>query len=151
MEQQNLFAEDWINCLRAHYAHVIREQDTNNEQSLVSVLLETGFSEEDITTMHTEVVASLGWQDEPAEPERTIAEEAPYDWVIPTEPEIVTVEETAYEWVVQPETQIAEAAIEPNIEASAEIPESISDVAEVETESDEDEEPPENLVQMSLF
>jgi hypothetical protein len=141
MEQQNLFAEDWINCLRAHYVHVIRERDENNEQSLVSVLLETGFSEDDINAMRTEVMTSFGWEDEPAEPEMLIAEEA------------------SYEWVLQPEPSRSEVAIESVVEAFTETSEMLMNAIELEVEaemdpvanSDEGEEPPDSFVQMSLF
>ena len=32
MNQENLFEQDWRNCLRAHYAHVVRERDVINER-----------------------------------------------------------------------------------------------------------------------
>ena len=44
---ENPFMEDWRDCLRAHYIHVVKEQDTVNEGSLITVLRDTGFEDED--------------------------------------------------------------------------------------------------------
>src|SRR5450631_4199440 len=64
----NIFEDDWRDCLRAHYAYVIREHDTNNEQSLITVLVQTGFTESEILSMRQEIVVELGWV-EPAPPQ----------------------------------------------------------------------------------
>jgi len=61
MNTQDVFEDEWRACLRAHFFHVIRERDPGNEQSLVTVLLETGFTDEDITVMRAEALAELGW------------------------------------------------------------------------------------------
>ncbi len=60
----NVFEEDWRACLRAHYAHVIKEHDINNERSLETVLMQTGFSEVDLAAMRSEILAELGWPPE---------------------------------------------------------------------------------------
>lgn len=39
------FAEDWRDCLRVHYQHVIRNQDHTTEGSLTYVLHDIGFSD----------------------------------------------------------------------------------------------------------
>ena len=66
MSALNIFEEEWRDCLRAHYFHVIKERDTNNEVSLISVLIQTGFTEDDIAAMRAEVLAELDWTpDEP--------------------------------------------------------------------------------------
>ncbi len=48
---RSIFYEDWRDCLRAHYLHVIRTNDTNNEASLYTVLRDTGFSDDEIADM----------------------------------------------------------------------------------------------------
>jgi len=156
MEQQNLFENDWIDCLRAHYAHVIREQDTNNEQSLVSVLLETGFTDNDIETMRSEVRISLGIEDEPSEEEITTVEEDEYDWVLSPEPKIALADESVYEWVLPPEESQSAGSIEAAAETQNAVvetaePQSAVEAVEPEVEAHNEEEPPESFVQMSLF
>jgi len=144
MEQQNLFENDWIDCLRAHYAHVIRERDENNEKSLVSVLLETGFEEDDIKAMREEVMASSDYQDELADSDAVIRDESAYDWVLPPSNSATIVDESSYEWVLVEETDVQppEAVVESEDVEAADI--------EPTAETD-DEEPPESFVQMSLF
>ena len=160
MNQQNLFEQDWIDCLRAHYAHVINEHDENNEKSLVSVLLETGFSEDDIAAMRTDVLKQLGQDEEiPADEESTMVEADSYQWVLP--PEVVKsqkLDESAYQWVLPPEMQKTEKPTETTVERPVEAPEAIVEPEESEnsaetevTDSDDDEEPPDSFVQMSLF
>lgn len=61
MNMQNIFEDEWRACLRAHFFHVIKEQDSGNERSLITVLLQTGFSEDEIAAMRAETVAELGW------------------------------------------------------------------------------------------
>ncbi|MBN1965179.1 MAG: hypothetical protein JW910_11070 [Anaerolineae bacterium] len=47
----SIFADDWRDCLEAHYQHVIRIQDKITEPSLREVLLRVGFSEQQINEM----------------------------------------------------------------------------------------------------
>lgn len=56
MSTVNLFEDDWRACLQAHYQHVLREQDIANEQSLVTVLIDSGFTQEQIIQMRREVL-----------------------------------------------------------------------------------------------
>lgn len=62
MSERSIFFEEWIRCLREHYMQVIRQQDKLTEQSLVKVMLETGFSESELAelrlraTMHIDDV-----------------------------------------------------------------------------------------------
>jgi hypothetical protein len=57
---QNIFAAEWRECLRAHYLHVVRVQDTVTEPSLTLVMREAGFSEAELldlrqqATLHAE-------------------------------------------------------------------------------------------------
>ncbi len=39
------FAEDWRDCLRVHFQHVVRNKDHTTEQTLVGVLQDIGFTE----------------------------------------------------------------------------------------------------------
>lgn len=48
---QNVFADEWRECLRAHYQHVIRVQDKVTEPSLTVVMHEAGFSDADLRAL----------------------------------------------------------------------------------------------------
>jgi hypothetical protein len=61
MNTQNIFEDEWRACLRAHLFHVIKERDTGNEDSLITVLLQTGFTDGEIAEMRAEALAELGW------------------------------------------------------------------------------------------
>jgi hypothetical protein len=122
MNVQNIFENEWRACLRAHYFHVIRERDTGNEQSLITVLLQTGFTDEDIDTMRLEALAGLAWN-------------------VELEGEIATDD--------QGETQ-AEEPVEAISMTAASSPEDEAEAEASPSEPDDDEQagPP---VQLSLF
>ncbi len=50
-DNQNIFSQDWRDCLRAHYMHVIRTNDSVTEPTLHQILLNVGFSEDEIKEM----------------------------------------------------------------------------------------------------
>jgi hypothetical protein len=56
----SLFFEEWRSCLHAHYLYVLRTGDTITEPTLRQVLLNTGFTEDDVAEMRAEAEA-LGW------------------------------------------------------------------------------------------
>lgn len=47
-ENRSIFYENWRDCLKAHYTHVIRANDQVTEPTLHNVLLRVGFSEDEI-------------------------------------------------------------------------------------------------------
>ncbi len=42
---ENIFADEWMECLEAHYMHVIRIKDKVTEPSLSIVMHSAGFSD----------------------------------------------------------------------------------------------------------
>lgn len=60
---ENIFADEWRDCLRAHYMHVVRNSDHVTEPTLRVVMHDAGFSESELAelrvraTMH---VADVG-------------------------------------------------------------------------------------------
>ncbi len=50
-EGRSIFYDNWRDCLRAHYMHVIRTQDHVTEPTLHGVLLRVGFNEDEIKEM----------------------------------------------------------------------------------------------------
>lgn len=59
----NPFREEWRDCLRAHYLHVIRSGDRVTEPSLQLVMLEAGFSQAELAELR--VRATLRTEDAP--------------------------------------------------------------------------------------
>lgn len=48
MANDSIFADEWRECLQAQYQHVVRNNDQITLKSLVPVMLDVGFSEEDL-------------------------------------------------------------------------------------------------------
>jgi len=55
---RSLFYDDWRQCLRAHYEHVVRIQDQITEPTLRQVLLTIGLSEDEIEELRAEALAT---------------------------------------------------------------------------------------------
>jgi len=53
-----LFFDEWQACLRAHYVHVIRAQDTVTEPTLRHVLLTTGLTEGELDALRAEALGA---------------------------------------------------------------------------------------------
>ena len=51
-EKKGVFFEEWRACLQAHYFYVVQIGDKITEPTLHRVLLDAGFSEEEIAQMH---------------------------------------------------------------------------------------------------
>lgn len=62
MPGKSPFSEDWRDCLKAHYTHVIRTNDVRTEKTLRTVLHECGYNDAQINewyvlaTMHVDDV-----------------------------------------------------------------------------------------------
>src|SRR4051794_25470070 len=60
---ENIFADEWMECLEAHYMHVVRINDKVTEPSLSIVMHSAGFSDAQLaelrvrTTMHVDDVS----------------------------------------------------------------------------------------------
>ena len=134
MNQENLFEQDWRDCLRAHYVHVIRERDVVNEESLITVLRQTGFSDDDINAIRAETASALGWEtpvESKADSESEIVADAPPD--------------------AAPKTP-AEVLPEPSQQAEQSTPLATIPPAKPIEPAEEDNPPkPESFKQMSLF
>ena len=61
---ENIFADEWVDCLEAHYMHVIRTKDKVTEPSLTIVMHSAGFSDNQLAelrvraTMHVDDVGA---------------------------------------------------------------------------------------------
>lgn len=68
------FSDDWRDCLKAHYQHVIRTNDKGTEATLVNVLKKTGFTEEQLSQIYLETTMHVDHMPEDFVPDFTLAE-----------------------------------------------------------------------------
>ena len=54
MSGQSIFSDDWRDCLRAHYMHVIRTDDKGTEVTLRAVMREAGFTADELKALYVE-------------------------------------------------------------------------------------------------
>lgn len=155
----NVFAEEWLECLRAHYMHVIRTEDHVTLPSLTIVMRQAGFDDSQLAelrvraTMRAEDVSPDFVPDldvlNHAESEQSEATIFPVP-EIPTPVEAVApAAEAAALIETAPEVQVLEAIVE----AEAVLPENpltedleaelLSGEVEVEPETDVEEDEPE--------
>lgn len=57
MERQSVFYQEWRECLRAHYLHVVRTDDPITEPTLRVVLLDAGIPQSEIDAWYHEALA----------------------------------------------------------------------------------------------
>ncbi len=75
MSSPNIFAEDWQDCLHAHYVHVLRENDMTNESSLRLVLEQVGFDDAELASIRAEVLPdTVDLAPDVAQPEESAAD-----------------------------------------------------------------------------
>lgn len=54
MTNRSIFAEEWRECLRAQFIHVVRENDQKTLETLKGVMYDVGFREDDLKAMYIE-------------------------------------------------------------------------------------------------
>lgn len=57
MRQKSVFYQEWRDCLRAHYLHVVRTHDRITEPTLRVVLLDAGITQTEIDAWYQEALA----------------------------------------------------------------------------------------------
>ncbi len=77
MAGKSPFADDWRDCLSAHFTHVIRTNDVRTEPTLTGVLLNAGFTEAELREL--KLRATMHVDDVPADfvPDLEILQPAP--------------------------------------------------------------------------
>jgi hypothetical protein len=139
--KSSIFFDQWQACLRAHYIHVIRANDTVTERTLRSVLLQSGLAEDDLGRLYDEALA-LG----PLAPGDKIMP-APGDTQVeaPTEADLEPDLEDVYTDETLETLETLDPALD-DFELSEDIPE------EDEDEPDDDTDyPPPPSQQLSMF
>jgi hypothetical protein len=51
---KRIFADDWRDCLREQFKYVIRQQDHRTQATLLSVLYEVGFTDDELDALRLE-------------------------------------------------------------------------------------------------
>lgn len=59
----SVFSDDWRDCLRENYKHVVRNNDQVTKPSLLTVMNEVGFTEDDLRML--EIEATMRAEDMP--------------------------------------------------------------------------------------
>lgn len=135
MAGQSVFADDWRDCLRAHYRYVVQQGDGLNEQSLRGVMYSVGFGSDELKALYIE--ASARAEDVPGSftPDLEFLEAAP-------EVSVPGVELAPEDEVVQP------------FESESALDDEPADEADGQDLTDADEPPappPSDVQQLSLF
>lgn len=55
----SIFSDEWRQCLVAHYTHTLRSSDHRTERSLRGVMLDIGFSEDDLNRLYIDATAHV--------------------------------------------------------------------------------------------
>jgi len=125
---ENIFRDEWLECLRAHYMHVIRTNDRVTLPSLTVVMGQAGFIESELAelrvraTMHIDqvgadfvpdmhVLESVSQAEENAEARTFAGAEIAAEAVeVLPEPDVIPAEEVVVE--LPPEEEIIENVVE---------------------------------------
>lgn len=55
----SVFTEEWRDCLRAHYTSIVRNDDRTTEHTLRGVMIEAGFSEDELKQLYVLATAHV--------------------------------------------------------------------------------------------
>jgi hypothetical protein len=130
MSQRSIFADEWRDCLREHYMYVIREQDNVTRPTLTKVMLEAGFSDEELAELRVRATIRADEMPEDFVPDMDVLEAK-----IQPVPEVPVMEVSSPEEVIEDEPPVDELVAQ--------------EVEEIEEEIEEDD--PDQPQQLSLF
>lgn len=130
MSQRSIFADEWRDCLREHYMYVIREQDNVTRPTLTKVMLEAGFSDEELAELRVRATIRADEMPEDFVPDMDVLEAK-----IQPVPEMPVMEVSSPEEVIEDEPPVDELVAQ--------------EVEEIEEEIEEDD--PDQPQQLSLF
>ena len=77
MAEKSIFADEWRDCLRAHYMTVVRNNDRITEKTLHGVMFEAGFTEAELTELTVRATMRAEDMDADFVPDLEILEAAP--------------------------------------------------------------------------
>jgi hypothetical protein len=137
----SVFAEEWRDCLRAHYTYVVRNNDRTTEHTLRGVMVEAGFGEDELKQLY--VLATAHVDDVGADfvPDMDVFAEEPAPVAVAVIVPQAMIEAELIE-EAHPHDEFAEDA--EDVEAEADIED-----GEAEAEPPSDDDP--GATQLSLF
>jgi hypothetical protein len=128
---ENIFADDWHECLKAHYMHVVRTNDRVTLPSLTLVMGQAGFSESDLAdlrvraTMHVDEVGADFVPDLDALSQPTSSEAQAI--AVPEMPEVEAGDEVILDNDLEPAPEnVIEPVIEEVLEDDPDTPQQLS-------------------------
>jgi hypothetical protein len=151
----SIFADEWRDCLRAHFTTVIRNNDKITEKTLRGVMFEAGFTDAELKELTVRATMRAEDMDADFVPDLAVLEDEPV--VVPGI--AIAVPQEIIEAAVVEESlaldEVATAADLAETETVADFAESEMDERELETEleTESDDEPSEDpdVTQLSLF
>lgn len=160
---ENVFADEWRECLEAHYMHVIRTKDRVTEPSLTVVMGQAGFNKSELAELRVRATMHIDQSGEDFVPDQEVMDAVahveaegrifpaavpdvapPAEEVPVIEPEQL-IEEVAEDAAVEAELLDAEAPanVLPVIEDELPVDQLIEEIEEAALEDERlDEEPP---------
>jgi hypothetical protein len=137
MPESSIFADEWRECLRAHYMDTVRDDDQVTLKTLVGVMHEVGFTDDDLSALYLR--ATMRAEDLPAD----FVPDASQVIVQGVSLDLSAAAEAVVDEIAEPEMEIpfAEADAEP-----------LDEEAPTEEDADPDVKPAdESPQQLSLF
>lgn len=153
----SIFSDEWRDCLRAHYTHIVRNGDHGTEKTLRGVMHEVGFGEDELrqlyvmATAHVDAVGADFVPDmdifdatDAAEPAPVMVAVAMLEAAAPADEPMVV------EDVIE---LVDESVLEAEAEVDAEAEAADAEVDDAVEAVDEDDAPPDDpdVTQLSLF
>ncbi len=116
----SIFSQEWRDCLRAHYAYVVRMGDQGTERTLRNVMFEAGFGEDEVKELYVLATAHVDDVGAGFVPDMGIFEEetSSVAVVVPEMPEAVEREPLPDEVAAELEPEVDEPEAADDEEAS---------------------------------
>lgn len=153
MASRSIFADEWRDCLCAHYTYVVRAGDQLTERSLYGVMLEAGFSEGEVKELYVRATAHVDDVGTDFVPDAAVLEAGTFRApavVAPEPPE--PIEDVIADEMINEEIPVA--VVKDLVdEDDAQALEAAQVTDELDAEDDEDDAPPDDpaAMQLSLF
>ena len=148
---ENIFADEWHQCLEAHYMHVVRNNDRVTQPSLTLVMHQAGFSDSELAELRVRATMHIDEVSEDFVPDlqalNPVSESVPV--AAPTD-----VPSTSEEVVVIAVPENSEAAVEAapdDMPAEDELDERELDEEPLDEIPEQPEDDPDAPQQLSLF
>ena len=149
MPSTSIFADEWRDCLRAHYTYVVRMNDKGTERTLRGVMFEAGFNETELKELY--VLATAHVDDVSADfvPDMELLESAePAEAPVFAVPAVAMPLEVIEAALVEESLALDEAAA---ASSADELDETELDETELDDAQDEPPKADPDITQLSLF